>query len=345
MSKHLFLAHSHATYRSALGVIDFKKLNPSACIIVRVNGFVCNNPPEGVSIVEIRSVGRPNVNSVRRAFEYRRGLKERDNEITELMDGETYHCYISHTYYDFARLIVTHPKCSGFSYMEEGLTSYYQPGEIAKAYTPWSFPGRVKLLRKLFFGRRLEDKIGFFADDYEVCYGFTEESFPGWRDKVAIGIDKLFPTIKKDKPDHPPVLVFDALVELGMTTADLLCEAIDQFFQVCKKKGDTTIYFKFHPGQNEEQSIKVIREAMARHPELNLHQLAKEVCLEDLFTDYHLKVFVFNSASGLYAALVGQEVASLNPLLESVDPSYRKSSQALPEIYNHLVSRISVDNT
>ena len=84
---------------------------------------------------------------------------------------------------------------------------------------------------------------------------------------------------------------------------------------------------------------------MARHPELNLHQLAKEVCLEDLFTDYHLKVFVFNSASGLYAALVGQEVVSLNPLLEGVDPDYSKSSQALPEIYNHLVSRISIDNT
>jgi len=78
---------------------------------------------------------------------------------------------------------------------------------------------------------------------------------------------------------------------------------------------------------------------------LNLHQLAKEVCLEDLFTDYHLKVFVFNSASGLYAALVGQEVVSLNPLMEIADPSYRKSSQALPDIYSDLVSRISIDHT
>ena len=123
MSKHLFLAHSHATYRCALGVIEHKQLDPRTCIIVRVNGFVCHELPDDIQVGEISSIGYPNVNSVRRAFAYRRGLQKRDHEVEELTGGEHYHCYISHTYYDFARLIATHPNCTGFSYIEEGLKS------------------------------------------------------------------------------------------------------------------------------------------------------------------------------------------------------------------------------
>ena len=224
------------------------------------------------------------------------------------------------------------------------MTSYYQPGEIDKAYPPWSFVGRVKLLRRLFFERRLENRVAFFADDYEVAYGFTEESFPGWRNKVAIGIDKLFQSMKTDKTDHPPVLVFDALVELGMTKPDLLCKALDQFFATCGVNEHKEIYYKFHPGQTDQKSISVIRDTMSKHSDLDFHELSKDVCLEDFFTDYQLKVFVFNSAAGLYASLVGQEVVSLNPLMEIADSCYRNSHQVLPEIYNHLVSRIPLDN-
>ncbi|BDS07634.1 hypothetical protein NT6N_26740 [Oceaniferula spumae] len=335
--RHLFLVHSFATYRCSLGVIEHQNLELESCIIVTDRGFTCSDLPKGISTGTISSLGSPNINSVKRVLKQRLGLSRRDREINELLGWHKFHCYIPHTYYDFAHLIVSHPKCTGFSYIEEGLTSYYKPGEIDKAYEPWSFESRVRLLRAIFYGSRLVNQVFFYSNNYKAVYGFCESSFPDWQNKVVLGVDKLFPRKSAQKLPHHPVLVFDALVELGRTSADSLCAALKQFLYDCKVNGVSELSFKLHPSQTKEQSISYVRSILLPCSFIKVQEMPQFVCLEDIFCDYALTVFIFNSASGVYAALSGNNVYSLNSYIEKEDREYSETLGRLPRVYNHLV--------
>jgi len=335
--KHLFLVHSFATYRCALGVIAHESIEFSSCIFVTYRGFSCDELPEGIEVGELPSIGTPNLNSLRRLFEGKKNLSRRDAEVDALTLGETFHCYTPHTYFDFAHFIVSHPQCLGFSYIEEGLTSYYQLSEVDDAYEPWQFVRRVKFLRRLLFGKRLVPEIAFFREGYAKAYGFCDTSFPEWERKITIGIDQLFPKLESAPCEHPPLLVFDALVEWKRTSLSSFCRALKKFLDACVQDGITELQYKLHPGQDEQGSVLVIREMMQAYKNIKVTELPASVCLEDLFESFRLKVFVFNSASGLYAALAGQCVYSLNPFVMCEDPTYGTTVDSLPSIYTSLV--------
>jgi hypothetical protein len=339
MSKHLFLIHSFATYHCALGVIQHNSLDPLSCVMVTYRGFVCAELPAGVTVGALQTIGLPNLNSVRRIVAGRGQFIRQDGEIDHLTGKREFHCYVPHTYFDYAHLIVSHPRCRGFSFIEEGLTSYYRPDEIDGAYPRWRFTWRVRVLRLLLFAGRLPSEVGFFSAGYELAYGFCDESFPGWQRRVVLGTDYLFSARLLSGESRPPLLVFDALVELGRTTVGALTQALASFLADCVRDRVSELHYKLHPSQREESSIAAIREVFnSLNGSIRLQPLAPSVCLEDLFAQFDLKVFVFNSASGLYAALAGREVVSLNPLLEHFDPAYVGSAGNLPSIYHTLVT-------
>jgi hypothetical protein len=305
--RHLFIVHSFATYHCALGVIRAERIPLSNCTLVEVRGFVCGNPPAGVAIGKLSWFGTPNLDSIRKILALRSELSSRDREIDALVSGEPFVCYLPHTYYDFADLVVSHPRCRGFSYIEEGLTSYYRPGEIDAAYPPWRFAARSILLRLLCFPRRLRRTVTFFRNDYVSVYGFGGNSFPGWSRKVELPKSDLFGTITSVVPDGSPILVFDALVELKRTDIQTMCNALDEFLNTLVKRECRELRYKFHGVQSVKSSIGAIKQVFSKHQEsIRLIELDPSTCLENLFATSNSTVFVFNSASGIYASLAGR---------------------------------------
>ncbi len=339
---HLFLVHSHATYHCALGVMEAEGLAPGACVMVLSRGFRCGDLPPGARTATLSRIGEPNLNTARRIARGRLDLPTRDAEVSSLTGDKAFHCYLPHTYFDFAHLLVTHRRCAEFSYLEEGLTSYYRPGEIDKAYPPWRFTARARALRRLLFGDRLPEATGFFREGYRTAYGCGAEAFPGWPRTKTLGLRHLLPPSPAgERPAHPPMLIFDALVELGRTSAAALAAAIDEFLTRLAAAGVRELCYKYHPTQSADGSIRAVDEVFARHqPRLRAVGLESGVALEELFARTRVDLYVFNSAAGLYGALAGQRVVSLNPLLERIDPPYARTTAVLPDIYHDLVKGI-----
>jgi len=66
-------------------------------------------------------------------------------------------------------------------------------------------------------------------------------------------------------------------------------------------------------------------------------ELDATYALEDHFSGNAGPVYVFNSAAGLYAALRGRVVWSLNPLVAEQDPGYERTIARLPAVFHQLV--------
>jgi hypothetical protein len=265
-----------------------------------------------------------------------------DGVVTELMEGEAFHCYVPHTYFDSYQLLATHSRCVGFSFIEEGLTSYYRPAEIERAYPTRTFSYRTSLLRRVFFGRRIGTRIPFFRGDFAMAYGFTDHSFPEWPRRASLGLEHLLGKPLAERVSSPPVLVFDAVVELGLTSLEALLEALRAFCRFLVENGTSGFLFKFHPNQAAGGSVRAIEKVFREHnTRLDIVQMNDNLSLEDYFSRYSAEIYIFNSASGLYAALGGQRVISLNPLLQRIDSSYARATAALPEIFHTLIPGIS----
>lgn len=336
---HLFFIHSFATYHCARGVMATEGLARESCLFVLTRSFKCPERDEKVPCANLDSYGEPNLNCLRRVISGKRNLRQRDKQISDLTGGREFICYTPHVYFDFIELHVTHPLCAGFAYLEEGLTSYYRTGEIDQPYPPWTFSLRTRLLRTLVFGKRLQKQVHFFRSGYQKAYGFSPDSFPGWERTVTLGIARLLPSLRDGaRPPYPPIIVFDALVELKKTSSDVLGKAIIQLLNRLRTQGIREIHYKFHPSQLPETSTAALCGIFENYrPELELRELPREISLEDLFSKKQMTVYVFNSASGLYASLAGQEVFTLNPLVGKLDPPYGQTIRDLPDIYHQLV--------
>ncbi len=344
---HLFVIHSHTTHRCALGIIRDKGLLAADCVFGTSRGFA---PPSATSLddpipaVPLDFLGQPNGNAIRPVLRLRHLRKLVDQRIDQILDRKDFHAYLPHTYYDPYQLLATHPSCNGFSYIEEGLTSYYAPGEIELAYPTWRFKWRTRRLRNLMFGNRIREEIPFFRDDYSSAYGFTDRSFPQWPRMSALGMDCLFGENAPLTHAAPPVLVFDALVELGLTDLESLDAALRAFLDALISTGADELQFKFHPGQSPATSSERILECFVGYASrLKVHFMPADLSLEDYFGRHDSEIYVFNSAAGLYAALRGRQVRTLNPLIERHDPEYRSRTSRLPAVFHQLVPPIDLD--
>lgn len=339
--RHLFIIHSHATHRCAHAIIRALGLPPEDCRFGTNRGFEPPPVPEQSATSSFRafpSLHEPNGNAIRPVLRLRGIRNDMDRQIAGLIGDGPYHCYLPHTYFDPFHFLITHPQCDGFSYIEEGLTSYYEPGEIDAAYPPWRFSRRTRFLRRLVHGPRLQGECAFFSKGHVKAYGFTDHTFPSWPGRITLGIDSLFPRGAEDPKPSPPILVFDALVELGLTTEAALIAALGDFCETLCSQGVTGFHYKLHPTQAKSRSPMAIQSLFSSFREnLSAVALDADYPLEDHFSGHGGPVYVFNSGAGLYAALRGKSVWSLNPLIEARDPDYHRTVARLPAVFHRLV--------
>lgn len=342
--RHFFIIHSHTTHRCATGVIAASDLPAERCVFGTARGFEpppCSPYAGAIPAHSLPFLQHPNGNAIRPVLRLRRLRDTLDHVVTELMEGRSFHCYVPHTYFDSYQLLATHSRCAGFSYIEEGLTSYYRPSEIERAYPTRRFSLRTCLLRRAFFGRRIGTRIPFFREDYSTAFGFTDSSFPDWPRRATLGLEHLCRVTRSNPVSSPPVLVFDALVELGLTSLEALLEALRELCRFLVSGGTSRLLFKFHPNQDNEGSMRPIERVFHEFREmLDIVRMDQDLSLEDYFVRHSADIYIFNSAAGLYAALQGQRVISLNPLLVRFDASYARAIAAQPEIFHSLVSGI-----
>lgn len=335
--KHLFLVHSFTTYHCALQVMEREGLRPEDCVFVLRRKFVPDNPPPGSRSGGLEMMQYPAFDSFRQMWQSLGRLRLADRELRDLVGGGDFHAYVPHTYSLFEHLVVTHTHCRGFSYIEEGLTSYYAPDEIGKAYAPRKASARYHTARRWLFPRRLPTEIGFYRGGYAKAYGLTPQSFPSWPRREVLRLP--FKGSGARDESHPPILVFDAFVELGMVEVDAVIAALKQFLPSLHGKVRKLLY-KFHPSQTEKKTKAVLRQVLQAEAGVVSEEMTSGECLEEIAAGTKCDFYVFNSATGLYAALYGSRVFTLNNFVLKYSPGYARLVANLPSMFPEKITQL-----
>lgn len=263
--------------------------------------------------------------------------RDADKEIHELARDKSFHAYIPHSYFPPIQWAISHPLCKGFSYIEEGVTSYFAFGEFDRAYPPRELPRKAALACRILYGKRLPRVFTFFQEGYDKVYGFFDSSFPSWERKVTIGPSGFIDSDQNRTKGDSPILVLDAMVELGMLTAKALEVGVVDFLDDLVNAGTHSLRFKLHPGQKEESKSALMRAMKKFSDKIHFTEIARAVSLEEIFSKEDSEVFVFNSAAGLYASQAGLKVFSINEYVSRYDQAYAAEVGCLPEIYQRIV--------
>lgn len=338
---HLFSVHSFATLHCALGVIQKLGLDFRDCVFIAGRDFKFPSLPEGITISVLTYPSLLNLGSWSNLIKIAKTIHTADEEIRLLVSNKIFHVYLPHSYYQASHLLMTHQLCGGFSYIEEGVTSYYGISEINNAYPSNIFRRRGNVLTKYLYARRLPLHCSFFNQDYTAAYGFSEDSFPGWDRRVTLGPPSYLQANGELQEGVSPVLVFDAVVERGLTQLPALLSGLKDYLEWLSEKGIAELRFKLHPGQHSTPSGRAVKATLQQSTALvRCIELSRETELEFLFAKESCEVHVLNSAAGIYAKIAGREVFSINSFIEGYDPLYAKATSLLPSYYRKMITSI-----
>lgn len=255
--KHVFIAHSHSIFLSALGTVDYINI-PENDII-----FLCTRRyqiPDGMEIGKIVDANEPfnrlDAFQGGNISEAKRFVAEFDKWVEDIV-GEDYDLYLPHFASNFFKLLQTNMHCRKVSLVQEG--AYTISGMFLK---------RISLLKKIFlyligiknFGSTRVYPHGIWYTDGCLLgqkkidvYATTDRFFQYMpKDKTVLHIIK-WPSPKCNLTiEHPesPIFVFDGYVKNGIIESEIYRKCCRQLIERYHSNHN---YMKFHPAQSAEE--------------------------------------------------------------------------------------------
>ncbi|RDV15102.1 hypothetical protein DXT99_10540 [Pontibacter diazotrophicus] len=341
--KHLFYIHSYITYYVGLEVIKYRKLNHSDCVLMYGRKFKPHHPPVGMQQVDLPFTHHPvNTFAVKRKFwKGWERLRKFDAFVEKITFGDAFKIYTNQTGIDFIRLFISHKKCKGFSFLEEGLYSYHPLDEVNAVLCPagLSTMAYKVLLYLNYKGRLAADRL-FFKPEYDAVYGLQATSFPDFANRLIL--PNPFINQGESAGIEGAVLVLDALFEYGRVRKGVYKQGLKSAFNYFKTEGITNIWLKLHPEHynttTQHQTIKDIIAECGKGVKVDV--LPVEVCLERLAGDRRVKqvtFFVFLSSVGMYAALCNRSAFSFAWFIGERDEQYKQRVERLPKAFKEKV--------
>ena len=331
MARHLFNVHSPITYFMALEVIRIEKIPVEAVTLLISRNFL---PPDGTYQAIPMPFSHYPIDSfaVQIAF-WKSWNKVRafDQWLETITQQQPFTLYAAHAYSSIFHLMVTHPMCQGYYYIEEGLVAYRPPADwdIQKPFNPLR-----SVLYYLNFGQRNRPNRSFFTTQlgrYLGAFGVSQHSFPTLPNLQAVGLP--FPKIESGEK-YQCVIVHDNIYDHHGLTPSTYLRWIEVIVNDALKRGFNSIHQKFHPAQ-EQASLQAIEAFMQQKVagKASLHTLGASDSIEQISLSQHPVIYVCISSVGLYAHLAGSEVVSIYKICCQDQPIFKSFGHLLPSFY------------
>lgn len=331
MTRHLFNVHSPITYFMALEVIRLEKIPVEAVTLLISRNFF--PPDDTYPAIKLPFSHYPTDSfAVQIAFwKSWKKLKKFDQWLSKATQHQPFILYAAHAYSSIFHLMVTHTKCLGYYYIEEGLVAYRPPAEwdIQKPFNPLR-----SILYFLNFGRRNRPNRSFFTTQlgcYLGAYGVSKHSFPTLPSLQVVGLP--FPIISSDEK-YQCVIVHDNIYDHYGLTPTTYLRWIEVIVADALKRGFTRIHQKFHPAQGQG-SLQAIQEFMQQKlaGKASLYTLGASDSIEQIALNQRPVIYVCISSVGLYAHLAGSEVVSIYKICCQDQPIFESFGHLLPNFY------------
>ncbi|MFK7810818.1 MAG: polysialyltransferase family glycosyltransferase [Saprospiraceae bacterium] len=327
--KYLFYIHSHITNLVAKQIVTEKQLPVVDCLFLLARNY----KSDFENSIELPYTHYPVDSFGVEVLFWKNWAKinELDQWVKNKTDNQDYIFYTPQSGFNFFYLVVNHPKCKGFAYLEEGLCSYLEEKELRNPKK--EFWLRDKWYELNYKGR--SKSVKHFYDlkhtKYLGCFGISEYAFPGLPKKNKLNVPFV---VKNSKEHYEHVVILGQYVEYGEMTQSTLIKVMDDLFQCLVEKGIKRIHLKFHPVQEEEQSIKPIKKIIKKYDtQITVDLLGQNVVLENIAFSTDANFYIVSSSVGIYASIAGNKVYCLAKKVAALEPVFQKKIDSFPGFF------------
>lgn len=300
--KHVFIINAHTPYLTALGAINYHKIEDKDVVFVLGRNYRCFEKREGISVYDLSDLY-----NYRLSIFNRRNLLNKLGEVKSFVDktiNEEFILYLPHLNYYFFQVFATHPLCKEIKFIEEGIVDFCENESMPEVLSIKS-----KVLNTLYFrntdywnGSRWNTYLKLGTKRVNETYAITDKLYQNIPCQHTV-VKWPFIALKKDLDDEAAFYVFDSLVEQKIVD-------FDSYFSVCKKVigkfHNKKNYVKFHPYQLNE-----VKQAILSFFSDNgwmVEELPNDIPFEMILCNKkHLKVCGFTTSLVFYASLMGHE--------------------------------------
>lgn len=340
--KSFFYIHSGITYVCARLVIGHQELRQEDCVLLTGPRMKLNDQSLRVELVP-EFTDSTRFSRQRRFWTNWGPIRCLDRFLDTLCDGDRYSLYVPHTRKIVCQLLASHPRCAGYSILEEGTDAYHRP--FALDVHRRVIRKRTQLLCYLNYGRRASTCNYHYNPAYRTVYGLTEYSFPGYQRREILQINTaLFGANGSDGADfsNADILALDTSVEGRYTTLEAYCrglaDGLRSFYNGRSSHGRRRMV-KFHPNQNQ-QVLRAIRQTLDRVlGEGRYTVLDPSLVLEVvLWNSRDIRLITSLSSLGFYAHYWGHTVYSFARRVIEYDAGYRDYLYCMFPVYERSVT-------
>lgn len=253
-------------------------------------------------------------------------------EITSLVGGKPFDCFIHHSTAIFAQVISSHPLCRKYFYLEEGITAMLG-GRFGRPKKRRLKSGLWGLRSWLFFGGRVDKYRPFFdveSPKYGGACAVTKPAFKGFPKRIQLPYESMEATV----PVPAEIIIFlDSQYVQGACSIESYITALTESL-AAMPGGKATAAIKFHPAEKDSARRQRILEAvMSVEKILSLAELPADFAGERMILDPSSKVLVGTSAAGFYIGERGFPTFTFAKRIPTMDPSFGKVLASLPPAF------------
>ena len=347
--KHIFTIHSPITFFSACAVIFQEKLAHEDVIIIN-DGYKV--PFKIGTIVDSYQQQEKGIWRKIKNFNL---VKAYDQYIKELTHGQQFIAYID-LMHAYQRLLITHPNCVKFNFIEEGTASYVVPDNllfITNGANQVTFRNKnnkqlaISLFRVMRGVNIRVLSLPFNPQSYaginEVkFYTFSEHGFPGIEreKKIILNPHEIDPTIWSNSDYYTQIKDEVIWIEESFPRVYKVAEenyetAILKTIAHLKQKGITKILVKLRPKSKASNSYLI---DILKKNNIKVEVMPDTIIAEWLFIQAkNLQVIGIVSSLLFYASIFGQQSWSFfEDIKEKPDNPFEKMKFYWDEV-NHLI--------
>jgi len=250
-------------------------------------------------------------------------------KISEITGNRSFDAFIHHSTAIFAQVLVSHPLCRKYFYIEEGITAMIggQFGRPKKRRLKSAIWG---LRSRLFFDGRV-DKYRPFFDTESPKYGgacaVTKSAFQGFPKRIQLPYERMEATVT---PPAEIVVFLDSQYIQGACSEENYVTALTSSLAALPG-GKATAAIKFHPVEKDTARRQRILDAIRSVETISsLTELPAGFAGERMVLDPSVKVVVGTSAAGFYIGERGFAAYTFAERITRMEPSFAKVFASLP---------------
>nr|WP_315143083.1 polysialyltransferase family glycosyltransferase [uncultured Flavobacterium sp.] len=327
--KHVFYAHSHTLFLTALGTIEYLNLIPDDVIFIYTRNYTNEFIKIPYKVIDFSSIFSDSMEKREKFYFWKlnRLVKKVDNLISNEILGD-YLAYLPHVGVFLPQVIATNRQCKGIRFVEEGTICYSSSLGVRKK--------SVREFLKTLYSFCVNQYKRYWFTDYSFYYeflkvrfnhsvqffGVSDRSFGSFNNKTHV---VKWPYVQTDfrLNTSNPIYILEAAIEQNFVSKEAYLKAVQIMISESVSSDN---YIKFHPAQNEENKNKIRQYFLDQNK--NIIELPQNIPFELLMSQHlNLDIIGFGSSLLLYANFLNHRVLSYEYLLlnDSLYSRYRKT--------------------